>query len=184
MGLDFFLLLINRTSLLVQMMHSKYKGPRGSCCQGQCKLRQRIVRLWESAPPPVTTNTWGFSSGFGICAAKCLYQRLGDARSDHHLLGRCNKKKGMPLISLSAGIIRPFIFCTSWFKRGEQRGGVDIGTVRAAVFQPSGCPSHFAAMIYKWPCNMASLGSTGGIHPCSVPLIFLLITSTCKETPS
>lgn len=37
---------------------------------------------------------------------------FGDARSDHHLLGRSNKK-GMPLISLSAGIIRPFIFSAS-----------------------------------------------------------------------
>ncbi len=72
-------------------------------------LEQRLVLL-ESIPPPVTSTYVRILVGIWI--AKRLYQCFDDARSDHHLLGRSNKK-GMPLISLSAGIIRPFIFHTS-----------------------------------------------------------------------
>lgn len=129
-------------------------------------LEQRRLLLWESIPPPVTSTCKDCLGGSGFCiriAQNGSISAFGDARSDHHLLGRSNKK-GMSLISLSAGIIRPFIFRTSWFRRGA-RGKVDIGTIQAAAFQPSACPSHFAVMIYVWPCNTASLGSTAGIYP-------------------
>lgn len=121
--------------------------PCGGCCQGHWKMwLHHVAETENQLLQPVSIKVWAFLSGFGVWGVKCLYQ------------------EGMPLISLSAAIIRPFIFRTSWFKRGA-RGKVDIGTVQAAAFQPSHCPSHFATMIYVWPCNMASLGSTTGLYP-------------------
>lgn len=52
-------MLINRTSLLVQMIHSKYKGPRGSC-QGQCKLHRVVA----------TGNCWVIGISSSTCHNK------------------------------------------------------------------------------------------------------------------
>lgn len=87
------------------------------------------------------------------------------------------RRMGIPLISLSAAVIGPFIFCTWWFRRGGGRywdhGGSEVSVIRLSK-SFSSCDLYTALLwgfagMHRW--NM-----TG-----SLSLIFPLITQHARK---